>query len=284
MLSNLGSALVLMTAGDVMAQSIEIRKISEEESLESLSHQLTTQKVHHDLQRTVSFRRYGTISPDVEDIQHKLREKHKDKEGALVLLLNDWKEYIKLTSSNIHDELSSLDYFRTGTMGFWAVAAYTPYYVGLYQLYDRYLPKKKTPLTVMTRVGLTFVASIPFNATFFCYGSFVHHLTEWTSLLQEWQMKMEDSEGLSASYTEIAKEFPFDFEMAWCAARLKLENELLNTVIASGAVWIPINILNFSVMPPHLQPLALFFCSAFWNCYLSLAQHRDADLALDADE
>lgn len=60
--------------------------------------------------------------------------------------------------------------------------------------------------------------------------------------------------------------------------RLKIENELVRTVAASASIWIPINALNFAYVPPHLRPLTLTFFSAFWNCYLSLAQHREAKI------
>ena len=66
--------------------------------------------------------------------------------------------------------------------------------------------------------------------------------------------------------------------MMLSVARLKIERELLTTVKSSATVWIPINVINFAVVPPHLRPFGLSFFSVFWNCYLSLVQHRDLPL------
>jgi hypothetical protein len=155
----------------------------------------------------------------------------------------------------------------------WAGGVVTPFFLGLYKLFDRFLPPGRGGSAIGSRVLGAFVASIPANFFFFCYGTFVHHTTEWASLLAEWNHQIPE-----ATAIELLQEVPFDFQMYVSTTRLKLENEFLNTIIASASMWIPLNTINFSLVPPHLRPLFIMTFSAVWNCYLSLAQHREATL------
>ena len=287
--TNMASALVLMCVGDLMAQEIEVHYLAEDESAVKAPkrrRRTTDSKKHQSPElHKLSFRRYGTYSPDIDTLQrqHMIRRQSiRVEEGSLgqaeheLISFSQLREGVKLLGISLYYEIKSLDLFRTGTMVFWMVAAYTPFYVSLYKLFDRYFPKGVTPMSVFARTASSLVVSVPLNAAFFCYGSFVHHLTEWLALLQEWRYTAPD-----ASVSDLLSAIPFDFDMAWGAARLKLEAELWTTVKASACVWVPINLLNFSVVPPHLRPLALMSCSAFWNCYLSLAQHRSEDWRSD---
>jgi hypothetical protein len=302
MVTNVGSALVLMTTGDLMAQEIELHNLVEYFSAESTSSK--EEGGHHAAQRfatsvtteqqanhpKLSFRRYGTLSPIMkerrntkmleEERKAKMEQEAKEdynesKEEAF--LFPDMQESLRILARKSYTELASLDYFRTGTMAFWGGLT-TPAFITLYRVFDRYLPRTVTPASVLPRVVLTFLFSVPVNAIFFCYGSFVQHTAQYYSLVQEWQAEMRQLGFRDISLSEVVKDVPFDQEMAWSTARLKLESEFRQTIITSGSIWIPINIVNFSLVPPHLRPLVLMLCSTFWNCYLSLAQHRDVEL------
>lgn len=157
-------------------------------------------------------------------------------------------------------------------MAFWSGFLSTPSFIFLYRIFDRMLPAS-SPATIAARVGITFLMSIPVNTVFFCYGTFVHHFTEWAGLINAWRYEVPD-----ASIRQVMRQVPFDWPMLRSSARLKIETELGPTVIASAGVWIPINAFNFTFVPPHLRPLTLTTFSAFWNCYLSLAQHREAKI------
>jgi hypothetical protein len=301
MLTNVGSALVLMTTGDFMAQEIELHRLVEYFSDESSSKE---EDVHHTARRfatsvapeqqaklpKLSFRRYGTLSPIMKErkktkMQEETRKAKMQQEATEdynefeeeAFLFPDIQESLRIFARSSYTELASLDYFRTGTMALWGGLT-TPAFITLYRVFDRYLPRNVTPASVLPRVALTFIFSIPVNAIFFCYGSFVQHAAKYYSLVQEWQLEMRQLGFQDISLAEVVKDVPFDFEMAWSTARLKLESEFRQTIITSGAIWIPINTVNFSLVPPHLRPLVLMLCSTFWNCYLSLAQHRDVEL------
>ena len=107
-------------------------------------------------------------------------------------------------------------------------------------------------------------------------------------MIQETHMEeIEEEEATNAAMEEIRRRFflplpdrppPYDLDMLLSKARLKIETELISTVKTSAQVWVPINFVNFAIVPNHLRPFGLLFFSVFWNCYLSLVQHRDVPL------
>lgn len=270
MRTNMCSATVVMGVGDFMAQKIEQDEESDaNDPVVRLQRRLTNLPEEPSLKRRLSFRRYGTLSPERRR-NRLLRQQPAEWEWAEeVVSWSQLREACRIVGVSLQQELASLDGFRTVTMVVWASIIYTPFYVQVYRLFDRVLPKGTTPMAVSSRVGLSFLLSIPTNAAFFCYGSFVHHTTEWLALIQERQ-----SAEPSASYQQLLEAVPLDLEMAISVAWLKVKAELWTTVQASAGLWVPFNLLNFSAVPPHLRPLGLMICSSFWNCYLSLAQHR----------
>ena len=99
--------------------------------------------------------------------------------------------------------------------------------------------------------------------------------------------EIEEEEATNAAIEEIRRRLflplpdrppPYDLDMLLSKARLKIETELVSTVKTSAQVWVPINFVNFAFVPNHLRPFGLLFFSVFWNCYLSLVQHRDVPL------
>jgi hypothetical protein len=244
--TNVGSAFILMGIGDVAAQKIELNQAPS-----PILQQPT-------LQRTLSFRYYNSSLPDQEEEEEE--DVIETRQDIIRERLHDqWRSFNHWTRS--------LDFFRTCTMAVWAGGFHTPFFVSLFKVYDRY------PMNVPMRVCCTFLASIPTNALFFVYGSFVQHVTNWIALIRAWKAEVKE-----ATLVDILVDVPFDVEMIVAKTRLKLDNEFYRVMVVSAGVWIPINIVNFSLMPPHLRPLTLMVCSVFWNCYLSLAQHRDEEI------
>ena len=68
---------------------------------------------------------------------------------------------------------------------------------------------------------------------------------------------------------------PYRFDKLVEKTQRKLEAEFVTTIKTSAGFWIPLNFLSFWVIPTHIQPLNLMFFSMFWNCYLSMSQHRE---------
>lgn len=320
MLANMGSAATLMLAGDVMAQELEHSSVVDtfagrkEDETEAAKTAIPEEK------RLIGLKRYGTLNPSsaqtaavraYDETKHKHHHQHghhlqnKPKgeqqrgttreENTVNASSNkndddddddefeSLQEFIMYGIDTVQAELEFWDGKRTATMIVWSAGAYTPLYVALYKVCDRYMPHQ-TPATIFARVLLSFVLSVPINTAFFSYGVCVHHSLEWLTMQKECTAMLEEM-GISTDMVDrYGSVVPYDSDLMWKTARLKLESELLTTVVDSAKVWIPINIMNFTITPPYLQPMVLLTFSVFWNTYLSLAQHRDLSLTNSGEE
>jgi hypothetical protein len=282
MQTNLMSALVLMTAGDVMAQGLEHHHIGD-----TIVDGNTDQVVETDCKqeiaprgRRMSLRKYGTHDP----IEVYVGSKNNGKKDVHLVVAGDKeidaKPSLPDVFSRIQNEIAFFDPFRTATMVTWNVVFTTPFFLYLYRVCDRiFVPP--TFWTVSARVLVTLFVSVPVNALFFTYGTCVHHTAEWYGLRQDLKLAM-----VNVGFDEtVAKDAlrtitQFDWPMMWSKVQLKVESELVDTIKKSATVWVPINAVNFAVVPPHLRPLWMMFFSVFWNCYLSIVQHRDLVLPM----
>eukprot|EP00957_Ditylum_brightwellii_P172150 13105637-Ditylum_brightwellii.AAC.1 len=105
-----------------------------------------------------------------------------------------WTTSFEMLLDFIWHESSKLDLVRTSSMGVWAVTIYTPFFMWLYRQFDKMFPKKNT-FAIMSRVVLAVGISVPVNAAFFTYGTFVHHTLEWMEMRKEWkETRKEDEE------------------------------------------------------------------------------------------
>ncbi|KPV75394.1 uncharacterized protein RHOBADRAFT_66412, partial [Rhodotorula graminis WP1] len=59
-------------------------------------------------------------------------------------------------------------------------------------------------------------------------------------------------------------------------AKRRIETSWWPTIQANWGTWIPVQTLNFSVVPPHLRLLTVNVVSLFWNAYLSYANAQAA--------
>lgn len=283
--TNLTSAAVLMTVGDLTAQSLEHRRMQwiedqldkekeEEEQRERETDNNTAVGIKR--RQTVQYRRYGTLSPTVEELQHQRHQEHHhhtDEESAQPDVYGKLQSALQEYMKEWRLELHSYDWFRTATMAAWSTAVYTPFFLTLFSWYGRVLgPMRHVYRDGAIRACLTYTMSIPLNAAFFTYGTTVHHVLEACSA------SLNDSDGDGRLRQENAWQ-------AWqTAVRLKVSTELGPTVATGAILWLPINFVNFSITPAHLRPVVLLSASVFWNAYLSLAQHRDVDIEEEEED
>ena len=66
-----------------------------------------------------------------------------------------------------------------------------------------------------------------------------------------------------------------DVGAAVLLAKDRIRHNLFEIVGASAAFWVPLNALNFLVVPPALRPLPSIFGGVVWSAFLSFAGHRD---------
>jgi Mpv17 / PMP22 family len=281
--SNLAASLVLMTIGDVMAQSLERHSM----------YQPGENQGKGTLQRRHTLHRYGTHTKlilnqykiniestyDDEEMKQKATPEAKSNAGLYLAPLSSMND----TYRSLYEKFSSVDFFRLATMVTWNVAFVTPAFLGLYHVSDRIFGHAPTLRVVSGRVLLALFFSIPVNTLFFIYGTCIHHSAERLSLrrdlIQALQAKVgesgEEAPNLTQKNNIVETLVPWNWDLMFKKARRKIDADLLDTIIRSASLWVPINFFNFAVMPPHLRPLTMMFFSVFWNCYLSIVQHRD---------
>ncbi|KAG7344366.1 Mpv17 / PMP22 family protein [Nitzschia inconspicua] len=260
-LTNLSTGVVLMTGSDVLVQKVESRQsLAPSSSMTQSSDCCSCDSVETKevSRRSLDHEEIIGISSE-EDLMIYATD---SVVGARLL---DRHEAVVDT---IKDELSFWNPFRTGTMASWAFL-YVPFYATVYKAYDRYLPKK-TPVGILARVALSFGTSVPVNAAFYTYGTTIEHTQAWYGELRRNQREN------AFSYV------PYHFDRLWNKVSWKLQNELPTTIQASATCWMPFNVLMFSVVPSHMQPLSLMVFSFFWNCYLSMSQHRSSLAAAES--
>lgn len=285
--ANVGTSLVLMTTGDVMAQKIEKyqmqqtvfdadgRNKEEEEMIKKMP-----------LNRRVSLRRYMSKMPT--PIEHS-NKKHDDRNGnkndedveirRRVLIkekeeLDVWMEKMKMVIDRIQNEANDIDWVRSSSLGLWAACIMTPGFMTLFKSFDIVLGTIKTPLTTGIRLVGCFLWSIPNNAAFFAYGTCVHHTLEWWDGNKTQVLRLKSSQSHDA-FDSHPDPTNFNFDEMIIKAKMKIEAEIETTVKNSAKVWVPVNFINFTFVPPHLRQLVMNGTSVFWNCYISLVQHRD---------
>ena len=279
-LINAGSGLILMSAGDVIAQKVQIggneRHQVVDESERLLLKRQKRQRIKTEDQQQQCHNNNNNNGTDTttttESAFQQLFLHGATTTATTSTIITDVVANVVATSSYykkyLKDECSFWDKSRTAKMAVWSVL-FTPFYVGIYKTYDRYLPKR-TPASIVARVGLSFLASVPINFAFYTYGNFVQHTADWYTEQQQQQQP--------AKVVVV----PYRFDQLVEKTKRKLDAELFNTIKTSATFWIPINFLSFSIVPAHIQPLSLMFFSVFWNCYLSMSQHREVKVTTAA--
>eukprot|EP00536_Pseudo-nitzschia_multiseries_P006139 jgi/Psemu1/286261/fgenesh1_pg.127_\ len=267
LLVNVSSGFLLMSTGDVLAQRVEVRASASASD---------PRKQHKPSEQTTTTATAAAMGNESESSSS---SNNNTTIGSVFLQATD------AAYRALQDEVASFgwDKSRTAKMAAWSVL-FTPFYVGIFKMYDRYLPKKNLP-SIAARVGCSFLSSIPINFAFYSYGTFVEHTADWYEERQQQHnrlaLRLEPKpEGQTETHpTKLSNDGHVDVPYRWDRmvekTRLKLEAEFVTTIKTSAQFWIPLNFLSFSIIPSHIQPLNLMFFSVFWNCYLSMSQHRE---------
>jgi len=269
----------MMTCGDIMAQKIE-KYHMEKEVFALDGHDKEQEQIREaaPLNRRTSLRRYMTKPPPIvieeepEGAMERIRQKMflyypMGNEKDIGQIMADKALY---TMQYVHTEIEDVDWVRVTSMGVWAAVFWTPGMMVLYKVLDR-LGLGYTPFAVACRVAATVVYSVPNNAAFFAYGTCIHHTVEWYDERSK-LLELQDQAGGSFNDVELPE---FDVAGMLDTVKLKIEEELWTTCVNSFKLWVPIHAVNFTVVPALIRPLTLNFFNIWWNCYLSLVQHRD---------
>jgi hypothetical protein len=245
-----------MTTGDVLAQQIEKRRRDATDGLEVAE---TSSSDHRALHTR-------PLRLPLESQSALFYSNHQE-------TWNIWRESASQAVYSLWAELEELDKFRLMTMIGWSVCYMTPFFVYFYRFLDKIFPQA-TVATIGARMFGSFLISIPTNALFFMYGSSVNHVAEWNSLREEWRQELKNFALDESTVRGIMNHLPpLHVESMVAKGVSKVEAELVDTISISAKAWIPINFVNFALVPPHLRPVVFSTASVFWNCYLSLAMY-----------
>lgn len=247
-----------MIIGDIIAQKIEAREQTTE-TVEKHQEKCIIKPLDSSVkvQRRVSLRRYLSQDPNgkVRDVIHV--PSHPDNEQNIGL--NNIQRVMK--------EVQNIDFVRSATMAGFGAAVATPGYMLLWRWADRMFPQK-TALTVLYKVVLSALYSVPNNLMFFLYGTSVHYTIEY---LGDYARKRNEMV-LNSEEMDLP---PYDIKQMLYNCKQKLDAEFQTTIINSLKVWPLANGINFAVMPSHMRPVFMNCISVCWNCYMSIVQHRD---------
>jgi len=82
------------------------------------------------------------------------------------------------------------------------------------------------------------------------------------------------AEAVVPALIDQSQQQPIDWQAVRTRIRKRFDEDLVPVVTNSYSLWVPINCLNFVFTPPQFRIVTIAIVSNFWNCYLSLVQHK----------
>ena len=145
------------------------------------------------------------------------------------------------------DPLPEFDGYRLLALTTWAGCINAPFWTWWYKALEKRWPSGRVLGWVLSSAAL----SPPWNAAFFCWSTTASHLLKENGGLGE--------AGLHELQRKCAK---------------KLDDQLVPTVSKSVCLWVPFNIINFSLVPLNYRMLSGGITALAWNVFLSSVQAR----------
>ena len=167
--------------------------------------------------------------------------------GVLMLSGDSFAQMLEARSA---DPASKFSLSRLLTNVSWASCLNAPFWTWWYHFLDRRWARGRVVGWVLASAAL----SPAFNGAFFCYnGTMLHTLND--------PRGVATPEGRAALREKLG---------------LKLETQLLPTVLRSCSLWVPFNICNFLWCPLEYRMLSGGLVALGWNVFLSLEAQRTA--------
>ena len=150
------------------------------------------------------------------------------------------------------DDAGSFDGVRSTVMTSWNALIFTPTFFVWFRRLERTWPGT-SPRAVVTKVMTNQIAmNAPITALALAYAVSLEAGLRAMLGQQRWQ-----TEHVRA---EVGRRWSESLGVA---------------LLASACLWVPVNLLNFSLVPPHLRVVPTILTSCAWNTYLSLKAHED---------
>ena len=178
--------------------------------------------------------------------------------GAGVMVIGDLlAQTIKIKGMNSTGE-EDFDFRRTFCMGTFSGLIMAPTFLFWFRRLDRWFPGNSVRNATIKVIANHAAVAIPFNALALTYTV--------------------TSESLLSFVLDGA---PFDKGAVVGGIEHRCKADLFKLFVASSAVWVPVNMLNFLFVPSHLRVLPTIFTSLGWNTFLSHTAHGDVVVKTD---
>jgi len=155
--------------------------------------------------------------------------------------------------ANTNGRPFELDKIRSAKMISWSVLGFVPINFFSYRTIERVLPDR-VPQSMARSAFKGIVAFLPatvINPIFFAYTA-----------------------ALEACLEARSKQQRVDTDQIRRTVERRYREDLVGVLQASAYTWLPVNIVNFCLMPPAYRIIVTSTVSTVWNGYLSLVNHK----------
>jgi protein Mpv17 len=152
-------------------------------------------------------------------------------------------------------------WIRTSILASYSMCVGSPFFTVFWRFLDRRIVGSGRFVPAFSKALCTAVIASPLmNGGFYAWATTAEHY-----------MLTEPVEG-GKSFEELRRKLEVQFR-----------EKYLLTLARSAQVWIPINTLNFMLVPPHLRIVVSQFWATAWSSYLSWLHHQRGDSPVGAD-
>lgn len=148
----------------------------------------------------------------------------------------------------------------------WNGAFFAPSFFLWFRYLDSRFPGASLRSAIAKTVANQVVMVAPINAAFICYSVTAESLTREAChhlSFRDW----------SETGTFVARCHD-DLPIIVSEIEIRLRRDLTNLVLSSAELWMPLNLLNFLLVPTQYRVLPTILGSIVWSTYISWTTHR----------
>ena len=148
----------------------------------------------------------------------------------------------------------------------WNGAFFAPSFFLWFRYLDRRFPGASLDSAIAKTITNQFVMVAPINAAFVCYSVTAETLTREACHHLSFHDLLEADGFLTRCHDHLP--------IIWVEIELRLRRDLINLVLSSAKLWMPLNLFNFWLVPTQYRVLPTIFGSIVWSTYISWTTHR----------
>jgi len=162
-----------------------------------------------------------------------------------------------------HDSQFQVDKRRLAKMVSWTIIGYIPMNFYAFRIIERILPDiagsgsystlRKSGPRIVAKALLATSPTIFINPIFFAYSSTVEASIEAGTSSGDWCP---------------------DWNVVKASVFRRYREDLFPVLSTAVQLWVPVNLVNFTIVPPHFRVVTVSIVATLWNAYLSLVTHK----------